>query len=468
MILEHLGHLEGVFAVSLHSYVKGAGTPGQQEGVHGVERCRDELLDLGHLVKEGGRTRRDGTRQQIGMSPEVLGGTLDGHVDARGIEGTLMVRSRKGTVDHDPRSAIGGTGLVSAGAISSIDDVAHGLEVGETAGGIGGRLAIDHLGIVPEGGLVVGNIRRIDKVHLNVPKDGKLLEEFVRAAVDAVGEDGMVAGLEHRHEGTGNTTHAGIEQQSAALSAVLDALQRGDLPGGRLVGRGAPPAVDVAVLVGVGLLLLGVQTGAVIGILERESTAKVDGSGQTGVGTRRGLVQMGALGRERGGVLGRQGRPGGGGKMTLGARRDYFAGYRLEAGRHGMLCARFWKVCAKKRDIDNPSTQSTAGRQASCGPFKLKSARLEEASGETRWTVVRKRDMSEEGGNAWQAKGMRVEERPWAKSIRAQRHLQFGMTSLGGLRPCTSSQATFPSSNPNDDTRISRFCSGHQYSTDAF
>ena len=199
----------------------------------------------------------------------------------------------------------------------------------------------------------------------------------MRAAVDAVGEDGVVSGLEDGHEGAGDPGHAGVEQQGASLTiSVIDPLEGGNLSCRRLVGRGAPPAVDVAVLVGVRRLSLGVEAGPVVGVLQGEGRAEVDRRGEAGGSSSGRLVQVGALGGEGGGVLA-GGCAGGGGEVALDCSRGgggdssrcYYDGVQ---DRH-VLCSFlfFRKICeiylkrVANRALRTPKQQGRA--------FKLKS-----------------------------------------------------------------------------------------------
>jgi len=120
-------------------------------------------------------------------------------------------------------------------------------------------------------------MRRVDERVLDAPVLRKLHEELVRAAVHRVREDRMVARLESRHESCCDRRHARREEHATTRVARPDAFECGELARGALVGRRAPPAVHVAIAVGIRRLLLLVQPRAVGGAVEHKGGAQHDG-----------------------------------------------------------------------------------------------------------------------------------------------------------------------------------------------
>mmetsp|Transcript_38644 Transcript_38644/g.116045 ORF Transcript_38644/g.116045 Transcript_38644/m.116045 type:complete len:420 (-) Transcript_38644:86-1345(-) len=306
MSLEHAGDLNGVLAVPLHPHVEGAESPGEEEGIHGIEGDRDELLHLGASVEEGLRAGRDRSGENVGMSPEVLGGGMDGHVDSRYVEDALMIRGGEGAVDHDPGTlpiVWVGSGSIDALAVVFVDDPTDALQIGQSHGRIGGSLGVHDPGILPERlAIILGSVppRRVDVRHLDAPFLAKILGEFVSAPVHRERKDRVIARLQYRHETRRDGAHSRIEQQTFSQpgGGIVHPLQRRDLKRGRLVRGGAPSAVHESVAVGVRCLPLLVQTGAVGGVVEEEGRTEVYGGGDSSFGPSIGMIEGGAFSGE--------------------------------------------------------------------------------------------------------------------------------------------------------------------------
>mmetsp|Transcript_7352 Transcript_7352/g.16028 ORF Transcript_7352/g.16028 Transcript_7352/m.16028 type:complete len:338 (-) Transcript_7352:364-1377(-) len=298
MRLEHIRDLEGILAVPLHAYVQRSNAAHEQVRVHRIERRGDELLHLREAVAKLGTEARHRSGEDVGVAAEVLRAGLDGDVDSRKVQRAHVVRRGEGSVDHDP----GTVGIVVSGSVELVDGRADSLEIGDATGGVGGRLAVDDLGILAKCGAI--RLRpslagSVDEVDFNSPVDGKFLQKLVRAAVYCIRKNGMISLLQNRHERTSNTRHARTKQQRP--SPFLHPLQRGNLLRTRLVRRTSPSTVHESILVGECRLFLIVQSRTVIGIVESVGGSEVDWRGEAAVGFGGGVVEGGTFGGEVGG-----------------------------------------------------------------------------------------------------------------------------------------------------------------------
>mmetsp|Transcript_41000 Transcript_41000/g.132871 ORF Transcript_41000/g.132871 Transcript_41000/m.132871 type:complete len:329 (+) Transcript_41000:943-1929(+) len=201
------------------------------------------------------------------MASDVLRGGVDRDIHTRNLEAALVEGGGEGRVAHHPRLGVPRGGMLC-------HYLADRLEVGQPAGRVCRRFSVHYLGGGAECGGVGGRVRRVDERVLDAPMLRKLDQKLVRPSVDREGEDRVVAGLENRHQRSGDGRHAGREEHAAAVAVWADALERRHLPRRALVGGRAPARVHVPVPVGVGRLALGVQPRAVRRVVELERGAE--------------------------------------------------------------------------------------------------------------------------------------------------------------------------------------------------
>ena len=105
----------------------------------------EHVLGCGHVDEDaqvhGGRAERAWREepQREGGVDGVLGGGVNGDINAGRLDAALMEGRRKRGVAHDPR-------LLDAVRLGKVDgNLTHRIQVGQPAGGVGGRLRVDHL-----------------------------------------------------------------------------------------------------------------------------------------------------------------------------------------------------------------------------------------------------------------------------------------------------------------------------------
>ena len=154
--------------------------------------------------------------------------------------------------------------------------------------GVGDRLAEERLGVGPDRGPPrVEVVRVLDERHLDAELGQRVVEQVVRAAVQARAGDDVVAGLgdvEDRERL--RRLAAGDEQRADAALEARDALLH------RVLGRVHDPRVDVAEL------LQREQVRGVLGVAEDERRGLVDRQGAGAGGAVRGLAGVDLAGLE--------------------------------------------------------------------------------------------------------------------------------------------------------------------------
>mmetsp|Transcript_27514 Transcript_27514/g.59211 ORF Transcript_27514/g.59211 Transcript_27514/m.59211 type:complete len:450 (-) Transcript_27514:345-1694(-) len=259
--VEHLGDAHRVLPMPLHAHVERAQAAREEEGLKGCERRSKELLHLGDGVSKLGRVGGDGAGEDVGVTANVLSGRVYRHVHAGVLEAALVEGRGKGPVAHDPWARVACSRVL-------VNNGGHRLQVSEPARGVCGRLGVHDARVGLERRGVGGGIGRVDKRILDAPVARKLDEELVRATVDSIGEDAVVARLAHSHERGGDGRHAGGEEHAAALGVGADSLERRELPGRAFVRGRAPPAVHISVAICIHRLALFVQPRAMLCVIE--------------------------------------------------------------------------------------------------------------------------------------------------------------------------------------------------------
>ena len=225
---QKLREREAIGVVLRHAERKGLGAPQDQPRVHRAEnRARGvlhELQPLDVVVAVGD----DDPADAVAVAVEVFRRAVRDEIGAK-LERPLDVGARERVVDDQP-------------GLMPMSEIGGGAEVGDPHDRVARRLDEEQSGRGSEGSLDRVEIGGIHVAERQLIARQDLVEEPERPAVDVVGDDHVIARLEHRRDGI-DRRHARRERKRR-----LAGLHRGDVAFERGARRVLRPGVFVALV----------------------------------------------------------------------------------------------------------------------------------------------------------------------------------------------------------------------------
>ena len=203
--LERLADAQGVALLLAQAHAQRLEAAQHEPGVEGVE-----LVALAHRrveegLQQGAVAQHQKAAQHVVVAAQVLGAAVNHQVGAQ-LQGLLEVHGEEGVV-HGQVGAAGVRRLGQRG------------DVGHLHGGVRGRLQEHEPGVGLEGGLHHGGVGEVHVVELDAVMRVDAAEQAVRAAVEVVAHEHVVAGAQHLEQ-RGDGRHAAGERHG--LDAALE------------------------------------------------------------------------------------------------------------------------------------------------------------------------------------------------------------------------------------------------------
>jgi hypothetical protein len=170
---------------------------GEQPGLEGREHRAGGELQEAHAFRELGLGEHHDAREQVGVAAEVLRRRVHDDVGAV-LDRAEVDRAREGRVDDERDPEL-------------VRQEADRPQVHDATGGVDRRLEEDGARLLPEAAAPRARLERVDERHADAEGRELLAEQAVRAAVEHVTRQQVVARPEQGEQGARRRAHAAGE-----------------------------------------------------------------------------------------------------------------------------------------------------------------------------------------------------------------------------------------------------------------